>query len=165
MGRARKAGARCADRGGYRRDDPSAQRSRSHADDGQSDISIRTRPGPKRTTRGGDTTDRGGFTLEELWAVGVYDLGLKTKAFWGMTPRQFHLLLKRHEHRVRSEDRRSGEVVSILYNINRDAEKDPKGIGWRDVFPEWKEPTREQTEEEMFAAMLVLAKSTKGLTS
>lgn len=73
------------------------------------------------------------------------------------------LLVERYRDRLKREDRRAGEVVAILYNLNRDPEKDPKGIDWDDVFPEWKE-ARPQTEDEMFEAMLLFAKSTEGLS-
>lgn len=80
-----------------------------------------------------------------------------------MTPRQFSLLVERYRDRVKREDRRAGEVVAILYNINRDSKTDPKGLDWQDVFPEWKEVAREQTEEEMLEMMLEFTKQTEGL--
>lgn len=48
----------------------------------------------------------------------------------------------------------------MLYNLNRDTEKDPTGWTWRDVYPEWQEEPREQTEQEMFDLMMSLAKIT-----
>jgi hypothetical protein len=67
---------------------------------------------------------------------------------------------------VKREDRRAGEVVAIVYNANRDTDKDPNGIDWRDVFPEWKEQPKEepeeQTEDEMFEMMQRLVKLTEG---
>lgn len=77
-----------------------------------------------------------------------------------MTPRLFSRLVERHNEKVKREDRRAGEIIAILYNINRDSEKDPHGIEWQDVFPEWKEE-REQSEEEMFAVMQALAEATR----
>jgi hypothetical protein len=75
------------------------------------------------------------------------------------------LLGERHRDRVKREDRRAGEIIAILYNINRDSEKDPKGIDWQDVFLEWKEEPKEQTEEEMLALMQLFAtKSNEGLS-
>lgn len=73
------------------------------------------------------------------------------------------LLADRHKERVKREDRRAGEVVAILYNINRDSEKDPRGMDWQDVFAEWKEE-RFEDEDEMFAAMKLFAQSTEGLS-
>lgn len=55
------------------------------------------------------------------------------------------------------EDRRSGEVVAMLYNINRDAKKDPSGKTWVDVFPEHKEAPREHTDEEIMASLQMWA--------
>lgn len=79
-----------------------------------------------------------------------------------MTPRQFWLLAKRLEMHLKLEDRRTGEVVAMLYNINRDPDKDPRGMTWIDVFPHWKTEA-EQSEEDMLETMLILAKATEGL--
>lgn len=51
----------------------------------------------------------------------------------------------------------------MLYNINRDAKKDPKGKTWLDVFPEHKEAPREQTDEEMLMAMQMWSMATAHL--
>ena len=87
-----------------------------------------------------------------------------------MTPRQFSYLVERFREENKREDRRAGEVVSILYNINRDTEKDPKGLDWTAVFPEWKEEQREQeeqTDEQMYATMMMLfaTKPIEGLSN
>lgn len=82
-----------------------------------------------------------------------------------MSPRQFGLLVKRYQRHREEADRRSGEIVAMLYNANRDSEKDPNGLEWRDFFPEWKPEPQEQTEEEMFQTMMLLAKSTEGPSS
>jgi hypothetical protein len=57
---------------------------------------------------------------------------------------------------MRREDQRAGEVVAMLYNINRDGKKDPKGMTWLDVFPENAAP-KPQTEEQMLDAMMLWA--------
>ena len=63
---------------------------------------------------------------------------------------------------MQREDRRAGEVVSMLYNLKRG--KDDDAIGWLDVFPEWdKRPS--ETEEQMMAAMQMWATVTSDLTS
>lgn len=50
----------------------------------------------------------------------------------------------------------------MLYNINRDGERDPKGAEWWDFFTEWK-PI--QTEMDMYEAMLAWTQPTKGQAS
>ena len=80
-----------------------------------------------------------------------------------MTPRLFSFMLERWRDQVKREDRRGGEIVAMLYNINRDTEKDPRGIDWQDVYTEWKEE-HEQTEEEMLQVMQMFAASTEGLS-
>lgn len=62
------------------------------------------------------------------------------------------MLAERNNLMVKRADRRAGEVVAILYNLNRDTDKDPQGIQWQDVFPEWKEE-KVQSDEEIFEAM------------
>lgn len=81
-----------------------------------------------------------------------------------MTPRQFSLLTDRYREQVKREDRRAGEIVAMLYNANRDSEKDPSGIGWMDVFGEWKEQPTEQSEDQMFEAMMLWTKRTEDLS-
>lgn len=69
-----------------------------------------------------------------------------------MTPRQFHSLAERYQESKKRADRRAGELIAMFYNAHRDEEKDPKGMEWQDVFPEWKEDT-EQSEEQMLQVM------------
>lgn len=52
-------------------------------------------------------------------------------------------------------DRRAGEVVAMLYNINRPA-SDKVGKDWRFWFPQG-EAQEEQSDEEMFRAMKMFA--------
>lgn len=89
-------------------------------------------------------------------------MGLRNGQFWRLTFREFSLLLDRQQERTKREDRRAGEVVALLYNVNRSDKADP--IDWRDVFPEWKEQT-EETEDEMLRAMEMWAAATKHLPS
>lgn len=51
----------------------------------------------------------------------------------------------------------------MLYNVNRDRDKDPSGTVWTDFFPEWKEQEEPQSEDKMFAAMLLWSKATAKL--
>lgn len=58
------------------------------------------------------------------------------------------------------EDRRAGEIVAMLYNINRDVKKDPKGKTWLDIFPDPEAPKvapREQTGAEILESMRMWA--------
>lgn len=81
-----------------------------------------------------------------------------------MHHRRFDYLVERHKDRMKRADRRAGEIVAILYNLNRDPKEDPKGIDWTDVFAEWKEEPPEQTEDEMLETMFAFAASTEGLS-
>ena len=70
-----------------------------------------------------------------------------------MTLRRFGVLTARLRESLKREDRRAGELIAMFYNAHRDTQKDPQGIGWTDVFPEWKEAPAEQSEDEMYEAM------------
>lgn len=73
------------------------------------------------------------------------------------------MLAEWHRDQVKREDRRAGEIVAILFNLNRDVAKDPNGIDWTDVFPEWKESAAPMTDEQMFENMMLHAKRTEAL--
>ncbi len=91
--------------------------------------------------------------------MGVYDLRMPGEAVWDLTMRQFVLLTDRWKDEQRRKDRRSGEVVAMLYNVNRDSKKDPDGKSWMDIYPEHAAAAkREQTEDEMLDAMMMWAK-------
>lgn len=80
--------------------------------------------------------------------------------FWGLTLRQFTLIAERHKEHERRKDQRAGDVLAMLYNINRDAKKDPDGKTWLDFYPEHKPPKKPQTEEQMLEAMKMWAAAT-----
>lgn len=44
----------------------------------------------------------------------------------------------------------------MIYNVNRDQKKDPKGATWQDIFPE-RADAEQQTDEQMYAAMMLWA--------
>lgn len=54
--------------------------------------------------------------------------------FRGTTPRRFHRLVGRWKDDQMRRDRRSGEVVAMLYNVHRDTAK-TSPVTWLDVFP------------------------------
>lgn len=99
--------------------------------------------------------------IERIRAFAVFDLGLTNEQFWDSTHRQTAYLTDRYNERRKQEDRRAGGIIAMLYNINRDSTKDPEGLDWDDFFTEWKPPQPEQTEEEMFNTMMLLAKATQ----
>lgn len=86
-------------------------------------------------------------------------MGLADAALWGLTLRQFALLCDRHRMQERRADRRAGELLAMLYNINRDRTKDPSGADWLDFFPEWDEAAV-QSDEQMYEAMLLWTRAT-----
>lgn len=87
---------------------------------------------------------------------------MPVETFWQLTPRLVVNLIRRWRDAQRAADRRAGEVAAMIYNAHRDAKKDPKGRTWIDVFPQWKEKKPVQSEDQMFAAMMMWAQATKG---
>lgn len=79
---------------------------------------------------------------------------------WDLTLRQFVALTERRSEERCAADRRAGQIVAMLYNINRDQKKDPAGATWLDFYPEWNEPTGPQTEEQMLDAMMMWVRAT-----
>lgn len=76
-------------------------------------------------------------------------------------------MVERYRERNKREDRRAGEIVAMFFNANRNTQEQPNPIGWQEIFPEWKEPEPEQTDEEMFRtmAMLFATKPIEGLSN
>lgn len=66
-------------------------------------------------------------------------------------------LVERHREHERRADRRAGEVAALMANINRDTKKRREPFTWLDIFPEYKEPEKPQTDEQMLAAMQMWA--------
>lgn len=88
------------------------------------------------------------------------DLGLSDEFFWSLTLDLFVRLVEAGREREKRADRRSGEIVAMLANVNRDAKKQPEPWTWLDIYPEWKPARREQTEEGMLAAMMMWSRIT-----
>lgn len=88
--------------------------------------------------------------------MGVYDLGLTSDQFWGLTLAQFGALIDRHVVRERQEDYRPGVLASVIWNANpfiKGKAKQP----WN-FFPSLKvveaeTPRRESTAEQMLAIL------------
>lgn len=80
-----------------------------------------------------------------------------------MTPRQFDYLMDRYELQIKRDDHRAGQIVAWVYNTGRNVEEDPEGKEWWDFFPVWQPEPEEQTEDEMFQAMLMFTKQREGL--
>lgn len=51
----------------------------------------------------------------------------------------------------------------MLYNVNRDTKKDPKGRDWDDFFPEPRARAPVMSDDQMFIAMQMWAKATAHL--
>jgi len=61
----------------------------------------------------------------DLWAIGIYDLRLKSEIFWGLTPIEFHALVQRHIIAERRQDSRAALICAVLANIHRDPKRQP----------------------------------------
>jgi hypothetical protein len=79
-------------------------------------------------------------------------MGLRDDRFWALTPRLFRLLQDRWYEHERRQDRRAGEMVAAIYNVNRDPKKSDI-FKWDEFFPGRSVARRQQTDEEMLMAM------------
>jgi hypothetical protein len=61
-------------------------------------------------------------------------MGLRDDRFWALTPRLFRLLQDRWYEHERRQDRRAGEMVAAIYNVNRDPKKSDI-FKWDEFFP------------------------------
>ena len=52
----------------------------------------------------------------DLWAGGIYDLGLIENDFWRLTLLQFDALIKRHSLNMDRLDYRTARIESAIYN-------------------------------------------------
>ena len=51
-----------------------------------------------------------------MWSCARYDLHLSDEDFFALTPRQFDALLKRHKHKVESNELLFGQLTSWVVN-------------------------------------------------
>ena len=60
----------------------------------------------------------------QMWSCARYDLSLTSDEFYELTPRQFDALLKRHHHRVESNELLFAQLTSWVANTGfRSTEK------------------------------------------
>lgn len=55
----------------------------------------------------------------ELWSIGRYDLRLTDDDFWGLTLKEFNLLMKRHKEQRSAEMFNSALICATIANVNR----------------------------------------------
>lgn len=55
----------------------------------------------------------------ELWSIGRYDLRLSDDEFWGLTLKEFNLLMKRHKEQRSAEMFNSALICATIANVNR----------------------------------------------
>ncbi len=59
------------------------------------------------------------MTLDDLWSFGIYNLRLSDDQLWGLTLRQYFLLIDRWKEDNELTDRRFGRICAVLVNVNR----------------------------------------------
>ena len=89
-----------------------------------------------------------------MWAVGRYDLKLTEEEFWGLTLREFGLLIERYNAEVERQDFRVGLLCSVLANIYRDDKRRSEPFTPQDFMPDYgtvvhREPVEEGEKEEL----------------
>lgn len=83
----------------------------------------------------------------DLWAVGIYDLGLSEEHFLRLTLKELDALCKRKKQNDRRTESHSALVACMIHNTNCD----PKNVLDVDDFMTTKEPkqSKPQTSQEM----------------
>lgn len=93
-------------------------------------------------------------------AIARYDLRLSEDDFWGLTPREYHALLERHEEAERRVDLRFGtigELIAIAAGIKgRDSDKVLRSV---DLFPSLRSAPKAATAPDGRPAAIVLEDS------
>jgi hypothetical protein len=83
--------------------------------------------------------------MEELWAIGRYDLQLSEEDFWRLTLKEFNMLCHRHRERRRAELFNSALICSVIANVHRGKGKPYKP----DDFMPKEKTNKKMTTEEM----------------
>lgn len=78
-------------------------------------------------------------------AIARIDIGLSEQEFWEMTPRQFQLLVKRHEMRILREWQPMACLMALTANCHRDSSVRPQPYSPEDFLPR-RAPSRQACE-------------------
>jgi len=97
--------------------------------------------------------------LLELWSIGRYDLRLNDEDFWGLTLREFNLLMKRHKEQRSAEMFNSALICATIANVNRS-----KGRAYtpQDFMPKEKEKKIKMKIEDMLSVLKAVTASNGG---
>lgn len=95
----------------------------------------------------------------ELWSIGRYDLRLNDEDFWGLTLREFNLLMKRHKEQRSAEMFNSALICATIANVNRS-----KGRAYtpQDFMPKEKEKKIKMKIEDMLSVLKAVTASNGG---
>jgi hypothetical protein len=94
-----------------------------------------------------------------LWSIGRYDLRLNDEEFWGLTLREFNLLMKRHKEQRSAEMFNSALICATIANVNRS-----KGRAYtpQDFMPKEKEKKIKMKIEDMLSVLKAVTASNGG---
>ena len=94
-----------------------------------------------------------------MWSIGRYDLRLTDEDFWGLTLREFNLLMKRHKEQRSAEMFNSALICATIANVNRS-----KGRAYtpQDFMPKEKEKKIKMKIEDMLSVLKVVTASNGG---
>ncbi len=95
----------------------------------------------------------------ELWSIGRYDLRLTDDEFWGLTLKEFNLLMKRHKEQRSAELYNSALICATIANVNRS-----KGRAFTpaDFMPKEKEKKVKMKIEDMLSVLKAVTASNGG---
>ncbi len=94
-----------------------------------------------------------------MWSIGRYDLRLNDEEFWGLTLREFNLLMKRHKEQRSAEMFNSALICATIANVNRS-----KGRAYtpQDFMPKEKEKKIKMKIEDMLSVLKAVTASNGG---
>lgn len=89
-----------------------------------------------------------------MWAIAVHDLCLSTEQFYGLTPRQFHLLAEAHRRHLSHMEMLPAYTTAAVINYSLGAPDEP--VQPTRFMPHWRQPKsapsvthRRYTEDEV----------------
>lgn len=94
-----------------------------------------------------------------MWSIGRYDLRLTDEEFWGLTLREFNLLMKRHKEQRSAEMFNSALICATIANVNRS-----KGRAYtpQDFMPKEKEKKIKMKIGDMLSVLKAVTASNGG---
>lgn len=99
----------------------------------------------------------------DLWAVGVYDLGLNNEQWRRLTLLQYDALVKRLSNKIELNNNRIAKLSAVIYNANGAQKKGVKNYCWQPKDFLVKEEGKRQPWQEQLKLAEMLNKAFGGI--